>query len=68
MKAEAITHVRFSGAPPGGYLVCDEVRLTPRADAAAGDAAARTPRRMVANAPIAGATCCVGPDTTLLAR
>jgi hypothetical protein len=25
----AIAYVRFSGAPPGGYLVCDEVRFTP---------------------------------------
>jgi hypothetical protein len=29
VKAPAITCVRFSGAPPGGYLVCDEVRFTP---------------------------------------
>jgi hypothetical protein len=28
VKAPAITYVRFSGAPPGGYLVCDEVRFT----------------------------------------
>jgi hypothetical protein len=33
VKAPAITSVRFSGAPPGGYLVCDEVRFTPGADA-----------------------------------
>lgn len=33
VKAAAITHVRFSGAPPGGYLVCDEVRFTPLANA-----------------------------------
>jgi hypothetical protein len=33
VKAEAIAYVRFSGAPPGGYLVCDEVRFTPLADA-----------------------------------
>jgi hypothetical protein len=33
VKASTIAHVRFSGAPPGGYLVCDEVRLTPLADA-----------------------------------
>jgi hypothetical protein len=33
VKAEAITHIRFSGAPPGGYLVCDEVRFTPLAGA-----------------------------------
>ena len=33
VKASAIASVRFSGAPPGGYLVCDEVRFTPRADA-----------------------------------
>ena len=30
VKAPAIASVRFSGAPPGGYLVCDEVRFTPR--------------------------------------
>ena len=29
LKAAAIAYVRFSGAPPGGYLVCDEVRFTP---------------------------------------
>lgn len=29
VKAPAIAYVRFSGAPPGGYLVCDEVRFTP---------------------------------------
>ena len=29
VKAPAIAAVRFSGAPPGGYLVCDEVRFTP---------------------------------------
>jgi hypothetical protein len=29
VKAPAITCVRFSGAPLGGYLVCDEVRFTP---------------------------------------
>lgn len=34
VKAPAIAYVRFSGAPPGGYLVCDEVRLTPRPDPA----------------------------------
>ena len=34
VKASAIAYVRFSGAPPGGYLVCDEVRATPAADAA----------------------------------
>ena len=28
VKASAIAYVRFSGAPPGGYLVCDEVRFT----------------------------------------
>jgi hypothetical protein len=28
VKGSAITHIRFSGAPPGGYLVCDEVRYT----------------------------------------
>jgi hypothetical protein len=34
VKASAITYVRFSGVPPGGYLVCDEVRFTPLPDAA----------------------------------
>jgi hypothetical protein len=29
VKAPAIAYVRFSGSPPGGYLVCDEVRFTP---------------------------------------
>ena len=29
VKAPAIAYVRFSGAPSGGYLVCDEVRFTP---------------------------------------
>lgn len=29
VKAAAITAVRFSGAPAGGYLACDEVRYTP---------------------------------------
>ena len=29
VKGPAIAYVRFSGAPPGGYLVCDEVRFTP---------------------------------------
>jgi hypothetical protein len=29
VKGAGITSVRFSGAPPGGYLVCDEVRYTP---------------------------------------
>ena len=33
LKAAAIAYVRFSGAPPGGYLVCDEVSFTPRAGA-----------------------------------
>ena len=33
VKSSAIAYVRFSGAPPGGYLVCDEVRFTPPADA-----------------------------------
>jgi hypothetical protein len=28
VKAPAIAFVRFSGAPPGGYLVCDEVRFS----------------------------------------
>ena len=32
VKAPAIVSVRFSGAPPGGYLVCDEVRFTPLPD------------------------------------
>jgi xylan 1,4-beta-xylosidase len=30
VTAPAIASVRFSGAPLGGYLVCDEVRFTPR--------------------------------------
>lgn len=34
VKASAITFIRFSGAPPGGYLVCDEVRATPADDPA----------------------------------
>jgi hypothetical protein len=34
VKASAIAYVRFSGAQPGGYLVCDEVRYTPPAGAA----------------------------------
>src|SRR5437016_1823569 len=29
LKASTIASLRFSGAPPGGYLVCDEVRFTP---------------------------------------
>jgi hypothetical protein len=29
VKAPAIAFIRFSGAPPGGYLACDEVRFTP---------------------------------------
>jgi hypothetical protein len=28
VKAPAIVFVRFSGAPPGGYLACDELRIT----------------------------------------
>jgi hypothetical protein len=28
VKASAVAYIRFSGAPPGGYLVCDEVRFT----------------------------------------
>jgi hypothetical protein len=32
VKASTISYVRFSGAPPGGYVVCDEVRFMPRAD------------------------------------
>jgi endo-1,4-beta-xylanase len=35
VKAPAIASVRFSGAPPGGYLACDEVRATPADDPAA---------------------------------
>ena len=34
VRAPAIASARFSGAPPGGYLVCDEVRFTPRPDPA----------------------------------
>ncbi len=34
VKASAIACVRFSGAPAGGYLVCDEVRFTPEASPA----------------------------------
>jgi len=34
VKASSIAYVRFSGAPPGGYLVCDEVRFTPLDDTA----------------------------------
>jgi hypothetical protein len=33
VKASTIASIRFSGAPPGGYLVCDEVRFTPLAGA-----------------------------------
>ena len=33
VKAPTIAYIRFSGAPPGGYVVCDEVRFTPRAEA-----------------------------------
>lgn len=29
VKAPAITSVRFSGAPAGGYLACDEIRFIP---------------------------------------
>lgn len=51
VKASAIACVRFSGAPPGGYLVCDEVRFTPTADAAsepkAHDSASGTLRHAV---------------------
>ncbi|HZV06735.1 MAG TPA: endo-1,4-beta-xylanase [Gemmataceae bacterium] len=32
VKAAAISSLRFSGAPPGGYLVCDEVRFTPQSE------------------------------------
>ena len=28
VKGSAIAYIRFSGALPGGYLVCDEVRFT----------------------------------------
>jgi hypothetical protein len=28
VKDSAIAYIHFSGAPPGGYLVCDEVRFT----------------------------------------
>ncbi len=34
VKGPAIAQVRFSGSPPGGYLVCEEVRTTPADDAA----------------------------------
>jgi hypothetical protein len=34
VQAPAIAYIRFSGAPPGGYLVCDEVRFTPQPDRA----------------------------------
>jgi hypothetical protein len=34
VKAPSVVAVRFSGAPPGGYLVCDEVRFTPLPDPA----------------------------------
>jgi endo-1,4-beta-xylanase len=44
VKAPAIAYVRFSGSPPGGYLVCDEVRATP-----AGDPAANRSLRLAAN-------------------
>jgi endo-1,4-beta-xylanase len=51
VKASAIACVRFSGAPPGGYLVCDEVRFTPAAgaasDPAAPDSASETLRHAV---------------------
>jgi hypothetical protein len=30
VKGQGIASVRFAGAPPGGYLVCDEVRFTPQ--------------------------------------
>src|SRR5579871_5828540 len=32
VKAAAISSLRFSGAPHGGYLVCDEVRFTPQSE------------------------------------
>lgn len=44
VKAPTIASVRFSGSPPGGYLVCDEVRATP-----ADDPAASKPLRQAAN-------------------
>src|SRR4051812_8967937 len=44
VKAPAIAYVGFSGSPPGGYLVCDEVRVTP-----AGDPAADRSLRLAAN-------------------
>lgn len=44
VKAPAIAYVRFSGAPPGGYLVCDEVRAAP-----AGDPVATPSLRQAAN-------------------
>jgi endo-1,4-beta-xylanase len=34
VKAPAVAFVRFSGAPAGGYLACDEVRAEPAADVA----------------------------------
>lgn len=34
VKASSIASVRFSGAPQGGYLVCDELRFTWRPDPA----------------------------------
>ena len=34
VKGPAFASVRFSGALPGGYLVCDEVRFSPRPDPA----------------------------------
>jgi hypothetical protein len=34
VKAPSIAFVRFSGAPPGGYLVCDEARFIRRPDPA----------------------------------
>ena len=34
VEASTIAYVRFSGAPPGGYLVCDEVRVKLIADSA----------------------------------
>jgi hypothetical protein len=30
VKGTAIDYICFSGAPPGGYLVCDEVRFSPK--------------------------------------
>ena len=34
VKSSAIAYIRFSGAPPGGYLACDELRFMPLSNAA----------------------------------